>query len=60
MQKQEKFLFNAKFIKARTGWDNKELERARKNNPDFWEVTKKGRYLYNFNLIPKELLKQTV
>lgn len=49
---------NATTVMKLTGWTWKQLQRQRELNPVIFKQSETGGYIYNLNVIPKELLIQ--
>lgn len=58
LAKPKPFWVSANEIMEATGWDAYRLSVQRQANDKFWKVSPGGGYLYDFNLVPKELLKK--
>lgn len=59
LAKPKKFWVSPSKLQEVTGWDNNEMRRQRKANPDLFRVTSGGGYEYNINMVPDILIKKT-
>ena len=57
-QNQKSFWVNAEMIMQLTGWTKTEMQQLRKNNPNWYQLTKTGGYVYDAQSIPPVFLKK--
>jgi len=56
MAKPAPFWVNAETVMKMTGLDSNGMNALRKNNPDWYKVSKSGGYLYNLHCIPEVMI----
>lgn len=57
MDKIKPYWVNATTVMKLTGWSRMQLMKQRELNPSIYKDSGTGGYIYNINIIPKELFK---